>query len=275
MIAFQNHQYLSENQVQIALSDLGLNRGYAVFDFIRIQQGVPLFVNDHLYRFFQAANYLHLHVGYQPHQLKYIIEQLIQRNQLTNGAIKILLTGGPSADGYTHTTPNLIITAQFISSTATQSFKILTYPYQKPMSHVKTTNYSMAIWLQPLLKKHQADDVLYTVEDFVTECPRCNIFFIDAHHKIITPSEHILAGVTRKKVLEMAAQKFVVETRPVHLSELASFTAAFITSTTKKILPIRAIDEFPYASSQHPVVLELQQLFSALEVNYIANYKFE
>ena len=92
-------------------------------------------------------------------ELKDIIYQLIQKNQLPDGGIRLTLTGGYSTDGYEIASPNLIISQHPLQKPSKELFqqglKLITYPFQRQLAHVKTIDYLMAIWLQPVLKKKQ------------------------------------------------------------------------------------------------------------------------
>jgi D-alanine transaminase/branched-chain amino acid aminotransferase len=103
----------------------------------------------------------------------------------------------------------------------------------------------MAIWLQPYVRDKNADDVLYQRDGLVSECPRSNFFIVTKDDKVITPAENILKGVIRGKVLALAQQIGPIEERPVSLDDIRNAREAFITSTTKHIIPVLQIDGQP------------------------------
>lgn len=100
----------------------------------------------------------------------------------------------------------------------------------------------MGVWLQKEVKEKQADDVLYYKHDVISEFPRSNIFIINNNGELLTPANNILAGITRKKVLELAKDVIPVTMRDITLTELKNATEVFMTSTTKRLLPIVEID---------------------------------
>jgi D-alanine transaminase/branched-chain amino acid aminotransferase len=117
----------------------------------------------------------------------------------------------------------------------------------------------MAVWLQPLLKEKGYDDVLYHQQGTITECPRSNFFLVTKGDVLVTPATNVLAGITRKKILDLTNKGLIVEERPIHLNEIKEAKAAFITSTTKQILPVAQIDDV--VLPQRKMLLELLQLF--------------
>src|SRR6185312_6948690 len=133
------------------------------------------------------------------------------------------LTGGYSPDGYTLSEPNLIITQNPIQlpmpDVYEKGIRLVSYSHVRQMPDVKTIDYLMAIWLQPYVKEHNADDVLYQRDGLVSECPRSNFFIVTKDDKVITPAENILKGVIRGKVLALAQQIGPIEERPVSLDD--------------------------------------------------------
>ena len=244
--AFLNDGFIEERSVTLHFSDLAFQRGYGVFDFFRLAGNKPLFLQDHLERFYFSAQQMHLPVPFEESELKAIIWQLIQKNKLPNTGIRISLTGGYSTDGFLTGKPNLIVSQHaFAPPTAEQQkvgIKLLSHSYQRQLPQIKSIDYLMAVWLQPFKNQEGADDILYHSNGFVTECPRSNFFLVTDTGTIVTPDENVLKGITRKKVIEVAKETFTVEERPLHIEELKTAREAFITSTTKQILPVRNID---------------------------------
>lgn len=120
--------------------------------------------------------------------------------------------------------------------------KLVTYEHQRQLPDVKTIDYLMAIWLRPYIMEHGADDVLYHKNGIISECPRSNIFIVTKDDTIITPANNILKGVTRKHLIEIANEKFVVEEKDVLIQDVWRAKEVFITSTTKQLLPVLQFD---------------------------------
>src|SRR5215213_2999036 len=114
-ISFFNGSFIEEEKVFIHVSDLAIQRGYGVFDFFKVVDDVPLFMNEHFDRFFSSAAGLGLEPGLNKIEIANIAQGLINRNKIPYSGIKILLTGGYSQDGYNPATPNLIIIQQQMS----------------------------------------------------------------------------------------------------------------------------------------------------------------
>ncbi|GAO44498.1 aminotransferase class IV [Flavihumibacter petaseus] len=239
-----NGTWFPANDASIGISDLALQRGFGIFDFFRIIDGKPVFLEDHLDRFFRSSRSLGLDPGWERQQLVDIIHHIATRNNLTEGGIKLLLTGGYSADGYTPGKPNLMVTASpmLFERGLGAGLHLMSVEHQRQLPEIKTIDYLMAVHLQPQLKASGADDMLYYSQKGVTECPRANFFMVTADGVVLTPATGILKGVTRKKVLESALPGIPVIEKDFSLVEAMAAAEAFITSTTKPVRPVVAID---------------------------------
>jgi len=268
MWAFVNGELVPEEKAALLIGDLAIQRGYGIFDFFKVVDFVPVFLNEHIDRFYYSAEEMRLKVAYSKTELKKIISELLERNTVSDTDVRITLTGGYSQDGYQLSTPNLIISLRYFTpppkNELAKSIKLITYEHQRQLPHVKTIDYLMAIWLQPIVRQHKADDILYHQNGIVTECPRSNFFIVTNNNKIITPSKNILKGVIRNKLIDAARSKYPVEERELSIAEIKCAREAFITSTTKNILPIQQIDEYIFPK-ENKVTTQLNQLIVQLQ----------
>ncbi|WP_185156131.1 aminotransferase class IV, partial [Fulvivirga kasyanovii] len=259
---------------KIGISDLSIIRGYGIFDFFRLKDNAPLFMEDHLDRFFLSARKVFDEIPFDKESLEARIRKLIEVNQMPVSGIRVVLTGGYTPDGYSIGLPNLIITQEHIKFPPDERYrtgvKLITYPYLRELPEVKTINYMTGIWLKKEIAKAGAFDVLYHHNGLVCELTRSNFFIVNQQNEIITPDRSILKGVTRRKVLDLARQKFKVHEAPVSVDDLRTAKEAFLTGTTKKVLPVTLIDDFTIGDGQvGSITKELMQQFSLFEEKYI------
>jgi branched-chain amino acid aminotransferase len=266
LTAYLNDQWIPLEQAALPVTDLGLQRGYGIFDFLRITDGIPLYIDDHLGRFFNSAEKMRLPVGKTVDELKVIIRQLLDKNKLDSAGLRILLTGGPSPDGYQISQPNLCIIQQPLEPTPGQMIKpikLATYSHMREMPHIKTTNYLMAAWLRPWVKEKGADDVLYHQLGILSECPRSNFFLVMEDDSILTASRNILKGITRKQLIALAAVNNIeVKETDILLDDIGKAKAAFITNSTGRIVPVHTIDNHVFEEPGKDSVME--KLFGLL-----------
>jgi branched-chain amino acid aminotransferase len=245
MWVYLNDQFIESEKASLHISDLAIQRGYGIFDFFRVRDNVPLFLEDHLDRFIRSANIMHLTAPYSKEKLHSILRDLLKKNNIPNSGIRMILTGGYSPDAYQPVTPNFIIMQSPLmipDTTTPKSISIITHEFVRDIPEAKTINYTMGIWLQKKLTEQLADDVLYHTNGVVTEFPRCNFFIVSQDNTIITPGKNALQGVTRKRLLELGAKQFKMKEGQVTLDEIHLAKEAFLTSSTKRIQAIVKIN---------------------------------
>src|SRR4051812_33638357 len=212
MIAFVNNQYVDESEACLQISDLSIHRGYGVFDFFRTSNFIPLFLDNYLERFFKSAGALRLPIEYSREELKEIIRELAKQNEIADAGFKMILTGGYSSDGYTISSPNLVIIQQPVQMADKETFdkgiKIILHEYMRDLPQAKSINYLMGVYLQDKVRQENADDVLYYRDNYILEFPRSNVFIVTKDGTVATPVENVLQGITRLKVLELASEKY-------------------------------------------------------------------
>lgn len=244
--SFVNDSLVPADEAVLLVGDMAIQRGYGIFDFFKILGGVPIYLDEHLDRFFYSAAQMRLDAGLNRAELKERIGALLERNGLPDSGVRLTLTGGYAADGYSVARPNLVITQKpltgLIVYDPVQSVRLMSYPHMRQLPEVKTIDYLMAIWLQPVLRDKGVDDVLYHRDGVIAECPRSNFFLVTDRDVLVTPGANVLKGITRMKVLEAAKGHLAVEEREVLLEELRTAKEAFITSTTKQVMPVKEVD---------------------------------
>ncbi|WP_373523510.1 aminotransferase class IV [Aquiflexum sp.] len=241
---FAKNQIISSEMAVIHPMDIGLIRGYGIFDFFRTSNYTPLFLSDYLDRFIRSAEKTRLLLKLTKDELSYIILELIQKNDLKNGGIRMLLSGGLSENHFSPAEGTLFIFCEELDFPSQEKYakgvKLLSAEHVRAIADVKTTNYAFPVWHSSDWKNQGAEDVIYHHKGLVSESSRSNIFMIK-NGEIATPDSHILHGITRKRVLEISGK---VNIRPVKWEEIHTADELFMTSTTKKILPITQIDDF-------------------------------
>ena len=243
----QNKICLIEN-AGVPLGDLLVQRGYGIFDYLRVSNNKPLFIDAHLDRLFHSASVMRLSITSTKEEIKKCVATLIEKNNIPNSGIRLIIAGGDAPDGYTITQPHLIIIQQPLdpppTTLSSKGIQLVSYFYQRQLAEVKTTDYLMAIHLQPWMKSQGADDILYYNNESVCECPRSNIFMVTYDNIIVTPTRNMLKGITRKNIIQVAAtQNWKLEQRDISLEEMKSAKEVFISSSTKRIIPVKGLDE--------------------------------
>jgi branched-chain amino acid aminotransferase len=242
-----NNEIVPETEAKIGVNDLSIHRGFGIFDFLKVIDNRPIFIDDHLARFFRSAKAMNMDVGLNSASLKQVIHNLMDKNELPDSAIKIILTGGYSPDGYAMGTPNLIVIQtpfKMEDPAVAKPMTLVTCNHQRQLPAIKTIDYLQAVLLRPFVKENNADEVLYHYNGLISECPRAN-FFVVTEDEIITPKDNILAGITRSKIMQLSIENYRMVERNISLGDLENAKEAFISSSTKNACAVTVIDSKP------------------------------
>ncbi len=264
-----NGQVLPEDAIRFQINDLGILRGYSVFDFFRTYNFTPFRIHDYLIRFENSVKSIDLSMPISKDEITEKIEELLfwRADKTSEVGIRLLMTGGYSANSFNAPeNPNFLIRIEDLNPKPTndyeQGVKVITHQYQRELPEIKTTNYSRALIIQKAMQVQKAVDALYHLDGNISECTRNN-FFLFKGNTLVTPKNNILRGITRKTVLELAANKFQIEERDIYLEELKEATEAFKTGTDTRVLPVIQIDELKINKKQvGPNTKALMQMFA-------------
>lgn len=249
-ICYLNGDYIPFDQACLPLNDLGIVRGYGVFDFLRTYNGVPFKLREHVERLQNSSKLIGLSLPWSTEEIEAIAQATLGHNNLPEANIRIVVTGGSSVDFITPPKrPSLMVIVTPVSEYPRdyyeQGVKVITVRAERIVPTAKTLNYISAITALQQAKQVDAVDALYVnQQDCVLEGTTTN-FFVFRGSQLITPKEGILNGITRDVVLELAKNQFEIVEQPIYYSELSQFDEAFITSTNKEIMPVFQIDELP------------------------------
>jgi branched-chain amino acid aminotransferase len=241
----------TQDEVYVHSSDLTVLRGFGAFDFLRTYNRKPFYLEEHIDRFFNTAKLMRITIPASREQIKEIIEEGIERNDLPDYYIKLICTGGTAVDtkGLSPGKSSLFIlflrTSEYPVEHYTHGIKVITSFHERYLPKAKSLAYMAAVvTLQEAVEKG-ADDVLYVDRNGnFLEGSTWNFFGVMDGAIVCAPEEKVLTGITTLFVREAAQQLGIpiIERENFHVSEIDKLTEAFGTSTTKGVMPIREID---------------------------------
>lgn len=268
LVWYVNGKFVAAQEAGVPLNDLGFVRGYGVFDFLRTYGRAPFRLDAHLQRLATSAAQIDLPLPMPIDEIKQLVYETLARNpERSDVSIKVVVTGGYSPGGLMPDGESslMIMIAQMTPvkpELREAGGTLVSVDYERFMPGVKSLNYITAIRALKKARAAGAVEALYrTQDDHVTECTTSN-FFALRDGVLITSDEDILAGVTRAAALDAAEDLLPIEYRRLAYDELATVDEAFITSTTKEILPIVQVDDVRIGSGAPG--LQTQRLVAAL-----------
>jgi len=270
--AILDGQRVAHDAATVHVSDLGLRRGYAVFEAFRIEQGVPLFLEDHLARLARSADAVGLPLPRGIDGVEADVHALIDAHAPRVTAAHVLLTGGPSDDGITFRQPTCIVTAMNVAprATAPTGARLITHRHTRELPEAKSTTYLTAMRLADAMRAASAIDVLYHDGVHAAECSRSALAIV-LDGTLVTRRNGVLASVSMKQLLAVARERMPVEERAITLEELRAADEVLTTGSVRGVVPVTAIDGRPVGDGAvGPHARALFAAFAAHVDGYIA-----
>lgn len=245
-IYFVNGSFVKKENALIHVNDIGLLRGYAVFDYFKTYFGEPFHINDHLKRLEISASIIGLKLPYSINEMNNICRELLSRNKFPESNIRVVVTGGVGADSKTKGDPGFIMTCEprfnFDKSFYIEGVKIKTVSGKREIPLSKTTNYINAVDYISRYKSLGFSEYLYVFNNIVFECTSSNIYIIKGN-EIFTPDEGVLRGITRKVIFDIVQKVMPLVVREININEVLNADEVFISSTEREIMPVIMIDQ--------------------------------
>lgn len=243
-----------------------------IYEVFRVQRGVPVFIEDHLDRLWHTAALEKVNLHCSRETILENIFRLIGSNPANDGNIKIYVSTTCNEDllWLVYFTPHQYPSPrQFKNGVAVKIFNA-----ERLNPNAKTMDTLLRRTTERIKTEQDVNEVLLVDQSgYITEGSRSNVFFV-VDDSIVTPPLHqILEGVTRKQVLKLckSAQIPVME-KSVHNSILSQVEGAFITGTSRRVLPVNRIDNIKI-HVVHPIVRQLQRLLENRVREYISEFK--
>ncbi|MFH5837198.1 aminotransferase class IV [Proteiniclasticum sp. C24MP] len=230
-----------------------------VYEVIRITDGTPLFLEDHLERMNQSLEILQMDFRKSKEEISNLIHLLAKKNGIKDGNVKILINHGPVTHFYMYFIPHVYPDRiSYLEGIRTGTMEI---ERKNPNAKVIDPGYKTRV--TEFIEENGIYEALLVNSDHeITEGSKSNVFFVLNQTLYTPPLKDVLGGVTRKRILDIAAElKMNIAEEAVPVTDLPRVEAAFISGTSPKILPISSIDDMELSSSDHPMVKKLMAAY--------------
>ena len=230
-------------EARIPVTDEGLTRGDGGFEVMRLYEGRPFALADHLVRLDRTCAGLRL--PYDEEALRAEIGALLEQAGPVDALLRVVLTRGGRRILTIEPMPERLEVARVAT---------VTYSPTRVLDGLKTLSYAGNMLAGRLARERGFDEaLLVTPHGRVLEGPTWTFFWVSGGRLLTPPLEdHILASITRAYVIEECDAQEQVCT----MDDVAAAEEAFIASTVREVMPIAAVDDIAIPAAPGPVSVD-------------------
>jgi branched-chain amino acid aminotransferase len=238
-------------EATVPMRDDGLYRGDGAFEVIRLYDGRPFALGDHLDRLERSAAAIQLE--FDRAALEREIDALLAEAGEPDGQLRLIVTRGGRRIAAVEPIPD---------HAETLSVATVTYCPTVILNGVKSLSYAANMQATRLAQAQGADEaVLVQPDGTVLEPPTSAIFWVSPQGALRTPALDVglLESITRDRLVKALH----VEEGAWPVADLRAAHEAFLASTTREIQAVSAIDGRALPEAPGPRTREAQEAFAA------------
>ncbi len=217
-------------EARLPVTDDGLLRGDGVFEVIRLYDGHPFALDEHLERMAGSAQRLRLPLDVA--DVGADVAKLLEATGAREGMIRVLATRGGHRVALHEPLPE---------RPPTLGLALVEYSPPRLLDGIKSLSYGANMLANRLAVERGFDEaLLVTPHGRVLEGPGSSVFVVIGGELRTPPlSDHILESITRRRVLAVCD----VRETPITRDDLRDATAAFLVSTLREGTPVHRIEQ--------------------------------
>lgn len=279
-LAYVNGRYVPHARAMVHVEDRGYQFGDAVYEALDAINGVCVDLEAHFDRLDRSLSELQMAWPVSRRALGSIITRLLACNRLKNALVYIQISRGVAPRD--HAFPRgavrgaLVVTARPATPLTPARFetglRVIAYPDLRwKRRDIKTVNLLPNCLAREAARAAGADDAWLIEGEHVTEATAANAWIVTRNGTVVTrpPAHEILNGITRLAVIALAkAGRIAFEERPFTLGEAQSAAEAFVSSTTKHVMPVVEIDGHTIGNGKPgPVTRDIMATYDTVAKN--------
>lgn len=243
------------DEAKVSVLDHGLLYGDSIYESFRTYRKRPILFERNFARLERAGAAIALSIPWTQAKLRSEVDRTIDETANdSESLVRIVVTRGVgdlSPDPESCLSPTTILIVLPLSAPAPDLYRngiAVVFSDLKRDTHIasiKTGNLiHQVLGAREARAVGAVEAIFLTSDGFVSDGTRSNIYFVEDGH-VRTPSTDagIVAGITRSIVLEVAATLGIrIREETFTPSQVRDAAEAFITSTTRGILPVTRLD---------------------------------
>lgn len=257
----KNGDLIEKDKACISVYNKALFFNFAVYSNIKVIQGKMFLPKLEIEKLFESAKIIGIEHDFTKEKIIEWAEKLIQKNNLKDALIRILLIGQEK-----EIEPILFLfpvgLTFYPSKFYNNGVKLITFEGERLFPTCKSKDLLLSyVAYKKAVKQEAIDALLIDKDGNIREGTRSSFFVIKNNILIAPPKEKVLEGITRKIILEIASKIMKVKEENIPLKKIKEYDECFITGTTLNIMFAKQINEIVLKKEVGEKVKELQKLF--------------
>ena len=255
-----NGRIFDEREAVISVFDHGFLYGEGIYETVRTYNGHLFGYDRHVRRLRDSARLIELAIPFTDEELAQQISRTIAATKLDGkeAYVRVLVTRGVGELSYdlkATPKPSWVIIVKSLVQPPSEIYEhgcrvtlvdvVRNHPKSvNPM--IKSNNLmNQALAAQQAFQRGAFDGVMRNYRGELTECATSNLFIV-RNDAVLTPPVEcgLLPGITREHLFEVGRKAGIeVREQVLHDDDLFNAAEAFLTSTTREVVPIVTVDE--------------------------------
>nr|WP_255345254.1 aminotransferase class IV [Bacteriovorax sp. DB6_IX] len=249
----------------MSVFDRGFLFGDSVYEVTEAISNRPIFMDEHLERLWQSANKIHMPIAFTKSKIMAEVKKTLEVLNVKRAYIRIIITRGEgeiTLDPQAASQNNLVIITKELSENPKWWYKdgveiIIADTKRTSVDSmdpsVKSGNYlNNILAYNEAVKEGAFDAVMLNHDGHVTEGTTSNIWIVKDQILVTPPLKAgLLGGITRAKIIELCkSENIQIEQRNITAQELQDADESFLTSQTRRIVPVVKVNKTPLGSGK-------------------------
>lgn len=272
MFLYLNGEYIHQNNAFISPFDHGYLYGIGAFETIRIYQGHPFLLDDHLKRLNESLKHLNISCSIERDFALNVIKKLLYLNDLQDAYLRINVSAGESDLGLTvqpYEKSTIIFFMKDIQIPENQTKEAVFLKLRRNLPEGKYRIKSHHFLNNMLAKREiglnpNMEGFFLTHDGYVAEGIVSNIFWVK-ENSVFTPSIEtgILNGITRQFILKVLENIGLTYREGWYKpEELLMSKEVFVTNSLQEIVPITKIGERTFLGISGHITQQLKSIYA-------------
>ena len=278
ILIYVNGTMKPRNEAVVSVFDSGFVLGDGVWEGLRISNGHPAFLEQHLDRLYEGAKAIAMDIGLDRDALTRAIYETLAANAMRDGVhVRLMVTRGVKRTPYqdprvTIGPATIVIIPEHknpLPDTLERGLKLFTVHVRRGYPDVqdpKLNSHSKLNCITACIQAYTAgadEALMLDPHGFVATCNSTHFFIVRKGEVWTSTGQYCLGGITRGNVLTVCREAGIPAfEKSFSLTDVYGAEEAFVTGTFAGVVPVREVDGRIVGDGRRGAMVErLQSLY--------------